>query len=68
MALQLRETKVLLTKASGRAELLPGQLHRSGWRRGRCARLPESRCPGLTWQFDGAAGCGRGGKSNVKMK
>jgi len=27
-----------------------------------------ARCPGLAWQLDGAAGCGRGGKSNVKMK
>lgn len=31
------------------------------------ARLPKLCCPGLAWQFDGAAGCGRDGKSNVKM-
>lgn len=28
----------------------------------------QSCCPGLPWQVDGAAGSGRGGKSNVKMK
>lgn len=66
--MQLCETKVLLMKVKWESRVVTRSASSKWLERRVLCQLPVSRCPGLVWPFDGAAGCGRGGKSNVKMR